>query len=101
MTKYTIIGKSEKKIDSLSLATGSSKFVDDFKLKDPLYLAILYSPHAHANIVNIDDSVARELPGVIDVFHYKNVKPILHTTAGQGFPEPSPYDTVLFDTKVS
>jgi len=100
MTKYTIIGKSEKKIDSLSLATGSSKFVDDFKLKDPLYLAILYSPHAHANIVNIDDSVARELPGVIDVFHYKNVKPILHTTAGQGFPEPSPYDTVLFDTKV-
>ena len=100
MTKYTIIGKSEKKIDSLSLATGASKFVDDFKLKDPLYLAILYSPHAHANIVNIDDSVARELPGVIDVFHYKNVKPILHTTAGQGFPEPSPYDTVLFDTKM-
>ena len=100
MNKYTIVGKSEKKIDSLSLATGTSKFVDDFELKDPLYLALLYSPHAHAEILNIDDSEARKLPGVVDVFHFKNVKPILHTTAGQGFPEPSPYDTVLFDTKM-
>ncbi len=100
MNNYTIIGKSEKKIDSLSLATGASKFVDDFELEDPLYLAILYSPHAHTEIVSIDDSAARSLPGVVDVFHYKNVKPILHTTAGQGFPEPSPYDTVLFDTKM-
>ena len=31
---------------------------------------------------------------------YKNVKRILHTTAGQGAPEPSPYDTVMFDNKV-
>jgi len=100
MNKYTIIGKSEKKIDSLSLATGASKFVDDFDLDDPIYLAFLYSPHAHAEIVDIDDSEAQQLPGVVDVFHYKNVKPILHTTAGQGFPEPSPYDTVLFDKKV-
>lgn len=100
MKTYTIIGKSEKKIDSLSLATGASKFVDDFDLNDPLYLALLYSPHAHAEIIDIDDSEARKLPGVADVFHYKNVKPILHTTAGQGFPEPSPYDTVLFDTKM-
>jgi len=100
MKNYTVIGKSEKKIDSLSLATGASKFVDDFDLTDPLYLALLYSPHAHAEIVNIDDSQARRLPGVVDVFHYKNVKPILHTTAGQGFPEPSPYDTVLFDQKM-
>ncbi|HCK99424.1 MAG TPA: aldehyde oxidase [Candidatus Marinimicrobia bacterium] len=100
MKTYTIVGKSEKKIDSLSLATGASKFVDDFYLKDPIYLALLYSPHAHAEIVDIDDSEARQLSGVVDVFHYKNVKPILHTTAGQGFPEPSPYDTVLFDTKM-
>ncbi len=100
MKNYTIVGKSKEKIDSLALATGSSRFVDDFELKNPLYLAFLYSPHAHAEITNIDDREARQLPGVVDVFHFKNVKPILHTTAGQGFPEPSPYDTVLFDTKM-
>ena len=90
MKNYTIVGKSKEKIDSLALATGSSRFVDDFELKNPLYLAFLYSPHAHAEITNIDDREARQLPGVVDVFHFKNVKPILHTTAGQGFPEPSP-----------
>jgi len=100
MTKYKTVGKSKVKIDSLSLATGESRFTDDFELKNPLYLAILYSPHAHAEILNIDDSAARQMKGVVDVFHYGNVKPILHTTAGQGFPEPSPYDTTLFDTKV-
>lgn len=100
MSDYTIIGKSEKKIDSLSLATGACQFTDDFELKEPLYLAQLYSPHAHAEILNIDDSEARKLPGVVDVFHYQNVKPVLHTTAGQGFPEPSPYDSVLFDMKM-
>ena len=100
MSNYTIIGKSEKKIDSLALATGSSRFVEDFEVKNLLYLAFLYSPHAHAEILDIDDRDARNITGVVDVFHYQNVKPVLHTTAGQGFPEPSPYDTVLFDKKV-
>jgi CO/xanthine dehydrogenase Mo-binding subunit len=100
MNKYTRVGKPERKTDSLSLATGNHKFTDDYAVKDSLHLAILYSPHPHAEILDIDDTEARKSPGVIDVFHYKNVKPILHTTAGQGFPEPSPYDTVLFDKKV-
>jgi CO/xanthine dehydrogenase Mo-binding subunit len=100
MKKYTRVGKAELKIDSLSLATGNHKFTDDFAVKDSLHLALLYSPHALAEILDFDDSEARKSPGVVDVFHYKNVKPILHTTAGQGFPEPSPYDTVLFDKKV-
>lgn len=100
MNKYQSVGHSERKIDSLSLATGRSRFVDDFELKNPLYLKLLYSPHPHAKIISIDDSEARNFPGVVDVFHYQNVKRILHTTAGQGFPEPSPYDSVLFDEKM-
>ncbi|MBN2279208.1 MAG: molybdopterin-dependent oxidoreductase [Candidatus Marinimicrobia bacterium] len=97
MKNYTIVGKSEKKIDSLSLATGESKFVDDFELKNLLHCKIVYSPYAFAKILDIDDSEARAMTGVIDVLHFKNTKHILHTTAGQGFPEPSPYDTVMFD----
>jgi len=114
MDTYKTIGKPEKKLDALSLATGTSRFVDDFSFfkgsasvegfqwseQAILYISFLYSPHAHAEILDIDDRKARKLPGVVDVFHYKNVKRILHTTAGQGYPEPSPYDTVLFDSKV-
>ncbi|MEA2077532.1 MAG: molybdopterin cofactor-binding domain-containing protein, partial [Candidatus Marinimicrobia bacterium] len=100
MKKYTTVGKSEKKVDALSLATGNSKFVDDFELKDGLYCKLVYSPHAFAEILDIDDSRVMAVEGVVDVLHYKNVKHILHTTAGQGFPEPSPYDCAIFENVV-
>jgi len=94
------IGKSVTKIDSLSLAAGDAIFTDDIHVKKPLHAAFLYSPHAHALIKNIVTSAAEKMDGVVDVLSYKNVPRILHTTAGQGFPEPSPYDTVLFDRRV-
>lgn len=101
MKHLNTIGKSKKKIDALSLATGSSKFTDDYDVKDPLFVSFLYSPHAHAEILNIDDKTAKEINGVVDILHYKNItNQKLHTTAGQGYPEPSPYDTVLFDRKM-
>jgi probable selenate reductase molybdenum-binding subunit len=40
------------------------------------------------------------MPGVKAVLWYGNVPRIVHCTAGQGFPEPSPYDTFMFDRKV-
>ncbi|MEA3500597.1 MAG: molybdopterin cofactor-binding domain-containing protein [Candidatus Marinimicrobia bacterium] len=101
MKNLKTIGKSKKKIDALSLATGTSKFTDDYDVKNPLFVSFLYSPYAHAEILNIDDKVAKEINGVVDILHYKNVtNQKLHTTAGQGYPEPSPYDTLLFDSKM-
>jgi len=97
MSKFSRVGKSVVKIDSLSLATGSEKFTDDFFVENPLHISVLYSPHAHAKIEAIDDSEALKMKGVAGVYSCRNVKRVLHTTAGQGFPEPSPYDTVLFD----
>ena len=97
------IGKSVKKIDSLGLAAGEEKFTDDYNIPNSdkmLHLSILYSPYAHARIKNIDTTEAEKIPGVVDILHYKNTPRILHTSAGQGYPEPSPYDMVLFDDKV-
>ncbi|MBN2384945.1 molybdopterin-dependent oxidoreductase [bacterium] len=100
MTDYKTVGTSVPKMDSLALATGREKFVDDYDLGPVLYLALLYSPHAFARIVSLDESEARSLPGVVDIYSYQNVPAVLHTTAGQGYPEPSPYDNVLFDDTV-
>jgi putative selenate reductase molybdopterin-binding subunit len=100
MGKTNEVGKSIPKIDALSLATGTERFTDDFALEDPLWLALLYSSHAHAKIIRIDVSKAEALDGVVDVLHYGNVPRTLHTTAGQGYPEPSPYDSLLFDRTV-
>ncbi|MCK5832438.1 molybdopterin-dependent oxidoreductase [bacterium] len=97
MNDFNSIGKSVKKIDSLALATGNERFVDDFPLTNPLFIAFKYSPHAFARIIKIDSSNASKIAGVAEIMHYGNAKGKLHTTAGQGYPEPSPYDTYIFE----
>jgi putative selenate reductase molybdopterin-binding subunit len=101
MAETTYVGGPQLKIDALALATGQERFTADFPLPpSTLHCALAYSPHAFAEITAIDETAARAVPGVVEVFSYRNVPRVLHTTAGQGFPEPSPYDNVLFDTTV-
>ena len=100
MTDFSVVGKPVLKVDSLSLACGSARYTADYEMRDPLYLAFAYSPVAHGDIVSLDDSEARAMEGVTDVFHAFNTETELFTTAGQGYPEPSPYDTRLFNKRV-
>ncbi len=94
------VGQNLRKVDGARLITGASAFTDDIHLPGMLYGKILGSPHAHASIRRIDTSRARALAGVHAVLTYKDVPRVPHTTAGQAWPEPSPYDTYLLDTKV-
>ena len=95
-----VVGRSVDKVDGLSLVTGRAKFVADDLPRGTLYARILTSPHAHANITRIDASAARALQGVHAVLTWEDVPRVAHTTAGQGYPEPSPYDTFMLDKKV-
>lgn len=94
------VGKSVPKLDALALATGQPKFTLDLDVPGCLVGKILPSPHAHAEIVSIDTGEAEKVPGVRAILHFGNTERVPYTTAGQGWPEPSPYDTVLFDRKV-
>lgn len=98
--KEKVVGKSVPKVDALPLALGKPLFTDDIEPKGMLHAKILWSPHAHARIKKIDTKKAETLPGVHEVLCHKNVPRVLHTSAGQGWPEPSPYDTAMFDKKV-
>ena len=60
----SIIGKSVPRIDGVEKVTGSATFTADLKLPGMLYARMLLSPHAHARILAIDTSKARQLPGV-------------------------------------
>ena len=95
-----VVGKNLRKVDGVKLVTGGAAFTDDIQLPGLLYGKILPSPHAHARIVRIDAARARALAGVHAVLTYKDVPRVPHTTAGQAWPEPSPYDTYLLDRKV-
>ena len=95
-----VVGKSEWRVDGVGLVTGTAQFVDDINVQGMLHAKIMASPHAHARIISIDVSEAEQVPGVKMILTYQNTPRIPHTTAGQGFPEPSPYDSFMFDTKV-
>jgi len=100
MDGFEYIGKNIGKIDAMALATGQPLFTDDISFPNTLHIKILYSPHAHAIIEDIDTSEAEKIPRVKLILTYKNTPQVLHTTAGQGWPEPSPYDTCMFNKKV-
>ena len=98
--KRTSVGKNVRKVDGVALVCGRPKFTLDVDIPGTLVGKILHSPYAHAEIVSIDTSEAEALPGVVCILHHGNVERIPYTTAGQGWPEPSPYDSFLFDRKV-
>ncbi len=98
--RFAVVGKRERKVDGRGLVMGRPMFVGDVDLAEALTIKMLWSPLAHARIVSIDTSAAERVPGVVLVMTHANTPPTRHTTAGQGFPEPSPYDARMFDTKV-
>src|SRR5579871_6311143 len=99
-TSLRTVGKAERKVDAIKLATGKPCFVDDIELRGLLHAAMLTSPHAHARIRNIDASNARALPGVHAVLTHKDLPRIPYTTAGQSWPEPGPHDRYSLDNVV-
>jgi carbon-monoxide dehydrogenase large subunit len=50
------------------LLTGQAQFVDDLTVPGMLWLALVRSPHAHARIVSVDCSRAREAEGVVAAY---------------------------------
>ncbi len=98
--KFYQVNNPVDKVDGLGLALGQARFTDDFSFPGMLHGKLLRSPHAHARIKSIDTRRAEKLPGVAAVFTHRDVPRIAITTAGQGFPEPSPYDEFILDNKV-
>ncbi len=95
-----VVGQPEVKVDAIKLVKGNPAFTDDFEERGQLVAKVLRSPHAHARILNIDDSAARALPGVHAVIHHGNVDRIKYASGGQSYPNPKPHDQVSFDDKV-
>ncbi|MGD9546243.1 MAG: xanthine dehydrogenase family protein molybdopterin-binding subunit [Candidatus Krumholzibacteriia bacterium] len=94
-----VVGTNVTKIDAVKLARGEPVFTDDHRPPGMLYAKVLRSPHAHARILEVDATAALAVDGVVDVIWHRDTKPILHTRAGQSYPEPSPYDTVMMPEK--
>ncbi|MHC9540075.1 MAG: molybdopterin-dependent oxidoreductase Mo/Fe-S-binding subunit [Vulcanimicrobiota bacterium] len=95
-----VVGKVKRKVDGAKLARGERAFVEDMVAPGACILKMMRSPHAHAYITSIDTSEAEKVPGVVYILTHRNCPDIYYNQAGQGFPEPSPYDRKLISEKV-
>lgn len=91
------VGKSVSKIDGVAIATGKPLYTDDLVMPGTLVVKLLRSAHAFARIKSIDVEAATQMHGVECVLTYKDVPQVRFTSAGQSFPEPSPYDRLILD----
>src|SRR5262245_21916421 len=62
-----VLGKPIKRVEDNRLITGKGRYVDDISMPGLAHMAIVRSPYAHANIKSINTSVARSMPGVLDI----------------------------------
>lgn len=95
-----VVGQKERRVDARPLVTGAPVYASEFEQPNMLHARILHSPHAHASIVRIDKGKALALPGVHAVLTWEDVPHVPHSTAGQPYPETSPYDAYLLDSRV-
>lgn len=97
---FKVISKRVRKKDAMQLVTGQPVYVDDITPGDCLVVKLLRSPYASAIIKDIDISKAMLVPGIEAIYTYKDVPNLRFTTAGQTYPEPSPYDRLILDQRL-
>jgi 2-furoyl-CoA dehydrogenase large subunit len=69
------VGRSVARVEDSTLLTGRGRFIDDIGVHPgTLHAAFLRSPHAHADILSIDVSQARQAHGVVAVLHGEDIK---------------------------
>ena len=94
---YKTVGQSCRKKDSMQLLLGKPVYTDDVVPKGALTVMLLRSPHPHAMIRSINTSIAKKVPGVVDIYTWEDVPQTRFAIAGQTYPEPSPYDRLILD----
>lgn len=65
---FKVIGKYNKRLDAEKKATGSADFGIDTQLPGMLYAVVSRAARWDSELKSFDDSNARKVPGVVDVF---------------------------------
>lgn len=66
------VGKPTSRYEARLKVTGRAAFPSDIPVKDPLWAFAVTSHIARGRITRIDDSKARAIPGVVEIYSYAN-----------------------------
>ncbi|WP_312362372.1 molybdopterin cofactor-binding domain-containing protein [Sphingobacterium sp.] len=68
VAEFKIIGTSKKNVDLKKVVTGKPLFAMDHKVDGMLYATIVHPPAFGLQFKSMDDSEARKMPGIKDIF---------------------------------
>jgi isoquinoline 1-oxidoreductase subunit beta len=72
ISQFRLIGKSHKNVEAKNIVTGKPLFGIDYK-KEGMLIAMIVHPPAHGlRLKSFDDSAARAMPGIRDIFQIKS-----------------------------
>ena len=83
--EYKAIGHAKIRVDSIEKVTGLAVYADELGFSNLLYGKAVRSPQAHAKILNIDTSRARQIKGVMAVVSGREI-PVLGGEALKDYP---------------
>ena len=85
------------KIDGMAAVMGKPMYVDDLKPEHCLFVKVLRSPHAYAEVLHSNAEKALALPGVACVLTHEDVPQKPMTFAAEASPEGSPHDRTVLE----
>lgn len=75
ISEYRIVGNRHNTIDARDIVTGKAKYGIDTRQPDMRFAVIARSPWLNGRPERIDDTVARKIDGVLDVFEIEGPAP--------------------------
>jgi len=72
---YRILGKRHNSVDLLGIVTGTTRYGIDTQDDNMRFAVVARSPYLNGSVQSFDDSDARKVKGVLDVFELKGPEP--------------------------
>lgn len=72
ISEFKIIGTSKKNVEAKNIVTGKPLFGIDYQKPGTLIAMIVHPPAHGMRLQSFDDSSARSLPGILDIFQIKS-----------------------------
>jgi CO/xanthine dehydrogenase Mo-binding subunit len=84
---FDLIGQRVPRVDGVQKVTGQALYAADIELPGTIVGRALHAPYAHARIVRIDATAARELPGVHAVITGEDIRGFYYGRAVRDVPQ--------------
>src|SRR5690242_9345465 len=81
------MGAPEPRLDGHLKVTGAARYGSDFPVRNPAYAYLVTSAVSKGRVLNTNTDAALSIPGVIEVFTYRNtqeLKPVGFKPGGGG-----------------